>query len=213
MMSISSIILLILFISASVCSGSILELSDEYIAQYNNAHSKTQASANVTIPFAYPLVKQCGTTWSDDLMDTKTVCQVGCLMSSTSMGLAGTGILIDNVHSDPGSLNSWLKNNNGYDGSNDLIESIVPNIDPSRITWPADAMHRTNDLPYATVVDYLKAGRIVIGNVHNGGHFVLLTGYSEDGDTFGVNDSGFDVDTYSYTNDIVGYRIFDMKRE
>lgn len=59
---------------------------------------------------------------------------------------------------------------------------------------------------------YLDAGRVVIANVHNGGHFVLLTGYSEDGDTFAVNDPGYSVSTYSYSIDVVGYRIFDMSR-
>lgn len=91
-------------------------------------------------------------------MDTKTICQVGCLMSSTAMGLAGTQIPIIqsiktkfHINSTPKSLNEWLKNNNGYDGSNDLIESQVPLIDPSRISWPSDAMHRENDLSYQTV--------------------------------------------------------------
>ena len=81
-----------------------------------------------------------------------------------------------------------------------------------RVFWPDDAFHKTNDIPYETIVDYLNKGRIVIANVHAGKHFVLLTGYSDDGDTFAVNDPGFYVDTYSYSVDVVGYRIFDMIR-
>jgi hypothetical protein len=159
---------------------------------------------------------QCDSKWGDDIMVTKTICDVGCLMSSTSMGLAGTGIPIKAplIDSTPKTLNVWLKNNDGYDDSNDLIETQVPLIDPSRIAWPEDAMHKTNDLSYETVRSYLDKGRIVIANVNNGGHFVLLTGYSEtDGDTFAVNDPGHDRDTYSYKNDVVGYRIFDMIRQ
>lgn len=175
-------------------------------------------SANLTIPFEYPLFKQCVDEWGDDVMVTKTICQVGCLMSSTSMGLAGTLIAIptedgDSVDANPGSLNTWLKQNGGYDDSDDFIEPVAQQIDPARVVWPDDAMHKTNDLPYEQVVSYIKAGRVVIGNVHNGGHFVLLTGYSDDGDTFAVNDSGFNTFTYSYKDDIVGYRIFDMVRE
>ena len=175
-------------------------------------------SANLTIPFEYPLFKQCVDEWGDDVMVTKTICQVGCLMSSTSMGLAGTLIAIptedgDSVDANPGSLNTWLKPNSGYDDSDDFIDPVAQQIDPARVVWPDDAMHKTNDLPYEQVVSYIKAGRVVIGNVHNGGHFVLLTGYSDDGDTFAVNDSGFNTFTYSYKDDIVGYRIFDMVRE
>lgn len=174
----------------------------------------------MTIPFDYPLWKQCDAQWGSDIMVTKTVCSVGCLMSSTSMGLAGTIIPIheDNdssnkgVQANPGTLNEWLNDNGGYDSTNDMYESVVPKIDPSRITWPADGMHRTNDLPFSTVSEYISKGRIVIGNVMNGGHFVLLTGFSSDGDTFAVNDPGFATESYSYSKDIVGYRIFDMAR-
>ena len=176
---------------------------------------------NVTfqIPFVYPLFKQCTDEWGDDVMVTKTICQVGCLMSSTSMGLAGTAISIpigndgDSVNANPGTLNTWLQQNNGYDDENDFIEPVAQQIDPARVIWPQDAMHKTNDLSYDMVASYIKSGRVVIGNVLNGGHFVLLTGYSDDGDTFAVNDSGFNTDRYSYSKDIVGYRIFDMKRE
>lgn len=147
-------------------------------------------------------------------MDTKTICNVGCLMSSTSMGLAGKGIYIDasvNTTSNPQTLNIWLKANGGYDGSNNLIETQVPLINPDRITWADDAFHKTNDLSYETVSGYISQGRVVIANVNNGGHFVLLTGYSNDGETFFVNDPGYNRETYSFKSDVVGYRIFDMK--
>ena len=179
-------------------------------------------AANVTIPYEYPMLKQCVDDWGDDIMVTKTICQVGCLMSSTSMGLAGTDIKIPTdcdegsgelLVSNPGTFNKWLQDNSGYDDDNDFIEPVAQQINPDRVIWPSDAMHKTNDLSYKTVVSYLEAGRVVIGNVMEGGHFVLLTGYSDDGDTFSVNDPGFSTLTYSYANDIVGYRIFDMKRE
>lgn len=128
------------------------------------------------------------------------------------MALSGSGITIANSGANPQTLNAWLKANGGYDGSNDLEEGVVPDIDPTHISWPSDAMHKTNDLSYKTVSTYLTNGRIVIANVNAGHHFVLLTGFSSDGDTFVVNDPGFDVDSYSYKSDVVGYRIFDMVR-
>ena len=89
-------------------------------------------------------------------MDTKTICQVGCLMSSTAMGLAGAGIpihdgAIADIESTPKTLNEWLKNNDGYDGSNDLIESAVPDIDPERISWTDEGFHKTNVSAHACV--------------------------------------------------------------
>jgi hypothetical protein len=59
----------------------------------------------------YPMYKQCDSRWANDQLGTSsnTICKAGCLMSSASMALAGTG------HSyDPKSLNSWLKSNGGY---------------------------------------------------------------------------------------------------
>ena len=55
-----------------------------------------------------------------------------------------------------------------------------------------------------------KVPRIVIANVMQGEHFVLIVGYRSDNDTLIVNDSGFNRNSYSYSNDVVGWRLFDM---
>ena len=92
-------------------------------ADISSISKSTSSTSNVTIPFEYPLYGQCDETWDEDIMDTKTICAVGCLMSSTSMGLAGTNIPIpidkvnDNIkyfNSTPRTLNQWLKHNDGY---------------------------------------------------------------------------------------------------
>ena len=57
-------------------------------------------------------------------------------------------------------------------------------------------------------------GRPVIANVMKGAHFVLVTGWdSANEDTLYVNDPGFNTQTYSYKDDVVGWRLFDMARE
>lgn len=64
-----------------------------------------------TICRNYPLYKQCDPKWANDQLGTSsnTICKAGCLMSSASMALAGTG------HSyNPQTLNHWLKANGGY---------------------------------------------------------------------------------------------------
>ena len=61
------------------------------------------------------------------------------------------------------------------------------------------------------IAAYLKAGRPVIAHVMDGGHFVLVVGYdAEDGDTLYINDPGFSISTYSYSRDVVGWRLFTM---
>jgi hypothetical protein len=144
-------------------------------------------------------------------MVTTTVCSVGCLMSSISAALAGRNITIAGSISTPGTLNAWLRSNGGYDSDNDLEDSAVPNIDPTRIAWPADGMHVHNDLSMNTIRAYLVRGRVVIANVDAGHHFVLVTGWDyQDEDRVLVNDSGFNRTSYSYSTDVVGWRIFDM---
>ena len=176
------------------------------------------------IPFSYPLYKQCDPRWGKDIIISTTVCAVGCLMSSTSMAIGGKGITISGASSNPGTLNSWLKANGGYTQGNDLIESDVPKVDPAHISWPSDAMHPTNDLPVETIIGYLQRGRPVIANVMQGHHFVLVTGWNgaeesaalrgaspySSVDTLFVNDPGFNRDTYSYSQDVVGWRLFNM---
>ncbi len=47
--------------------------------------SASALQGTFTIPYKFPLFKQCDEPWANDIMDTKTICAVGCLMSSTAM--------------------------------------------------------------------------------------------------------------------------------
>lgn len=168
------------------------------------------------VPFSYPTFKQCDTRWGAEIIETTTVCKVGCLMSSTSMALAGHGIDVNGSAANPGTLNEWLRNNNGYTPTNDFKESRLDFVSslagPGSVVWPEDGMHTENDITLDTLADYLSAKppRVVIANVLHGHHFVLTVGIAGDGDTILVNDPGFNKTAYSYSKDVVGWRIFDM---
>jgi hypothetical protein len=169
------------------------------------------------VPFTYPTYKQCDGRWGADVIETTTVCKVGCLMSSTSMALAGHGIDVGGKGANPGSLNAWLRAHNGYTPTNDFEESALDSVSsllsPGAVRWPKDGMHTKNDLNWTVLRDYLSAKppRVVIANVLHGHHFVLTVGLSGDGDTILVNDPGFDKTNYSYSKVVFGWRIFDMK--
>jgi hypothetical protein len=47
--------------------------------------------------------------------------------------------------------------------------------------------------------------------IRGGDHFVLVVGYSSDGDTLAVNDPTYDENTYSHQFDVIGYRIYDIE--
>lgn len=134
---------------------------------------------------SYPLFKQCDSRWANDVISTKTLCQVGCLENSVSMALAGLGKSIDGHSIDPHVLNSWLKSHGGYSGNLFNWGSVTS---PFSLSYEG----QFNDVTkYANNDSY-----IVILNVHNGGHWVLATSYS--GGTWKVNDPGYN--TSSYTN-------------
>ena len=137
-------------------------------------------------------------------------------MSSTSMALNQRGITIGSSQepATPGSLNTWLLAHSGYvAGTDDLEESAVMAIAPGRIRWTNSSMHRTNDIEWSAVVRILDAGQqACILNVDHGGHFVLAVGYDKavGGDLLYVNDPGFHRQAYSYSTDVVGYRLYDL---
>ncbi|EDQ92457.1 uncharacterized protein MONBRDRAFT_22141 [Monosiga brevicollis MX1] len=180
------------------------------------------AGLNITVPghkettpadyrVTRPLFKQCDPQWGSTMMGKDTICQVGCLMSSTSMALNSAGISIDGNAANPGTLNAWLKANGGYVDGEDMDEAVVPKIDPARITWPSDGMHTSQDLTHNLLRSYLAQNRTVIANVLQGHHFVLAVGFSyHDDDVVFVNDPGFETTQYSMKNDVVGWRIFDV---
>ena len=145
----------------------------------------------IAICFArsYPLYKQCDSRWGSEHLGTSsnTICQAGCLMSSASMALAGTG------HSfNPGTLNTWLKEHGGY-ASGDLF--VWNAIDKLGLTYKGKISN-------TEIKKHLDEGYVVILNVHNGGHWVLAHGYS--GDNILVNDPGFSTNAYSLSQIVNG---------
>ena len=174
--------------------------------------------STAVVPLAYPLFKQCDPAWASDRIHVKTICDVGCLMSSTSMALRQRGILIpgDDTperNATPGALNEWLRTHGGYvSGMDDLDEAAIARLAPGRIAWTNASMHRTNDLSWGQVVALINAGAAVIANVMEGHHFVLVVGYDDAlrGDVLFVNDPGFTKPSYSYAKDVVGWRLYAM---
>lgn len=164
------------------------------------------------VPKAYPLFQQFDYRWGQDMIATKSIAAVGCLMSSTSMALNGHGIKISGDRSTPGTLNAWLRAHSGYTG-NDFKEEALPHIDPAHISWSdAHGMHRTNDVTMAEIQESLHAGQPVIANVMNGEHFVLVVGVDKkdaSNPQLYVNDPGFYRIAYNFS-DVVGWRLFNM---
>jgi hypothetical protein len=137
----------------------------------------------------YPMFKQCDSRWGNNQLGTSsdTICSAGCLMSSAAMGLAGTG------HGyNPATLNTWLTNNGGYiDGDGFVWASI------NRLGLTFEGR-----ISNGQIMGKLDAGKVVMVNVHGGGHWVLAYGHS--GDSLLVNDPGYSTTSYPLSQVIDG---------
>ena len=131
----------------------------------------------------YPLYKQCNAEWGNDIISTKTICKVGCLMSSMSMALSGLGRKIDGGPINPHTLNAWLKSHGGYSKNLFVWESVTSSFDLKYLG------------KFKDVTNYVNDNYVVILNVRNGKHWVLATSYSEG--TYQVNDPGYSTTSYT----------------
>ncbi len=105
-------------------------------------------------------------------------------MSSVAMIMNTYGIKVDKEHTNPGTLNTWLKKNGGYVSGNLFVWASVTK---KGLPW-------YNFISVSNLKHSMDAGRHCILNVHSGHHWVLATGYS--GSSIKVNDPGYSTTHY-----------------
>jgi hypothetical protein len=154
-------------------------------------------SVNETVKsYGWTEFKQCDSRWANDQLGTcsETVCSAGCAMSSVAMILntKGTG-------HDPGSLNSWLKSNGGYASGCNIIWASVD-------AFGVTSFQGIETADESAICNGLSQGHGIVANVHNGGHWVLLTACAGNG-VFYVNDPGYSTTTYTMA-DIVQEAVY-----
>ena len=133
-----------------------------------------------------PRYNQCDDRWGSLVMETKTICRVGCLMSSVASALASLGKTINGKTVDPGNLHQFLKWYNGYQG-NLFVWGSVKGFGLKYEGQPSSG---------SEIRAAICAKKVVILNVNNGGHWVLATGYS--GSSYQVVDSGYSRTSYGF---------------
>lgn len=144
----------------------------------------------------WTMYKQCDSSWGGNQLGTcsDTICSAGCAMSSVAMMLTTKG-----TSKNPGQLNSWLKSNGGYSSG-------------CLINWASvNAFHTVTYIgkqhpSESEICNGLAAKHGLIANVHNGGHWVLLTGCNGGG-VYRVNDPGYSTTTYKHS-DIVEIAVY-----
>ena len=110
-------------------SNALLQAADQYL-HYSNDNARYSK-----------LYKQCNDTWRDDTMSSEkyTLCSswsTGSLITSLAMGLNAYDILLDGEEINPSNLNAWIKEKDGYNEDNELVNgSIIEGINQERIKF------------------------------------------------------------------------------
>lgn len=173
---------------------------------------------NIKIPLQYKFYKQDDPIWENDIVITKTLGKIGCLITCLSMILYSLKIKLkinnEYIIATPRTLNIWLKNNNGYDNENNYINEKVLNVNKNTQKWKY-ILYYKNTLSYKKITTLLDEKNIIIGIVKsivnkNGFHYILITGYSTNNNIYYVNDPKHDITKYSY-EDILKYKIYFTK--
>src|SRR4051812_40682830 len=112
-------------------------------------------------------------------------------MSSYAMVLKTRGTNVD-----PGTFNTWLNAHNGYEGGDELVWAAGDAFGTAKFQ---NYFRGAGAMSQSAMQAAISAGQPIIVNVRNGGHWVLVTGYIN-GATYAVNDPGFSVNSYVYTD-------------
>lgn len=154
-----------------------------------------------------PMYLQSTLPWGDDLYANNTspvddMAKWGCLTTSGAMVVNYLAATQDRNHrTDPGVLNTWLKDNDGYTALNGVKHAWVGKY--ARDLSRDISMYWNRSIPYnASTVDYyIRSGYpvilgvkpIVVGNATIPGHYVVATAKTTEDETptYSINDPAY----------------------
>jgi len=125
-------------------------------------------------------------------------------MSCVAMSLASYNEEISGTLVNPGNLNNWLNNHNGYANSDLIVWSAVNSL--GKVQFKEEE----KSLSTSTIANFVKNCDPVIANVRSGTHWVLITGATSNPDVWEVNDPYFSDTTYNYSG-MVEFVVYDVK--
>ncbi len=124
----------------------------------------------------YPVWGQCNNEpWADDIYDHEdppvTICHSGCALTDYAMALAAAGLTLpDGTPINPGSLNSWLKNNGGFDQKGFIQWRVIKNYFNTALNTFGSSNSADVDAALAKCKPVMIAA-----TTSNGSHYELVT--------------------------------------
>lgn len=133
--------------------------------------------------------KQKDPRWKNTIMKTKTIGNVGCLMTSVSILLKMTGLV--NSTFSPAVLNDYLRNNGGYVNGNCFVWAKTDGYVSGWKYTGSGSLTGSNSQKTNKIKKLLLDGKYVVIGVKNNGHYVAATGYTAD--NIKISDPGYSV--------------------
>jgi LysM repeat protein len=168
-------------------------------------HADSAVPPLLAVPDKAPYFSQADARWGNDQMGGgRTLQSGGCAVTSVSSALAQYNILIDGELANPKTFNAWLNRNGGYAGEhgNSIVWGVVEKLSPD-----VHLKGLYGKRPLLLMQHQLDEGYSIIANVHEGEHWVLLTGHR--GKVFPCMDPGFSSESYRYA-EIVGSAVYEI---
>jgi hypothetical protein len=142
--------------------------------------------AVASVEMNVPVYKQGSPSpWYNDQLGTcsETIGSAGCAITSIAMIFKYYG-----VQTDPGDMNNWLKQNNGYASGCLVYWSVATGRSGGTVQWAGQYDYTSIPADLNRINSELNAGYPVIAEVRlsSSQHFVVITGYT--GSTYYIND-------------------------
>lgn len=135
-----------------------------------------------------PFFRQIWEPWGKETLGNSNdiIENSGCALTSLAMVFKYFG-----VDTDPGRLNQWLKENNGFMGSNSIIWSKAIEMTEGRVNY-LGMQNFSQSADMDTINLYIDSGFPVLArmNFQNTPHYVVITGRSEG--TYFINDPWYE---------------------
>lgn len=151
-------------------------VTDADIDTISGTNDAISGNATGGINASDPQWKQFDSRWGSNVMGTKTIKQVGCLMTSVAILLKMTGLTLSSFN--PSVLNSYLKLNKGYSG-NGLVWTATDGYVSGWKYAGSAVLSGTNATKMSKIKSYIQKGYYVTVAVKNRGHWVAAVGYDD----------------------------------
>ena len=168
----------------------------DYLTMLSSSYSNLGqlASECIGTPGGWSNWKQANSPWSSLKIGSKTIGQVGCLMTSVAIQIARSGVYTTlGANFDPGTFMQAHKNNGGFSGNsfNWDVTGVAPNFKYK------GKVGANNSNAASTISNYVNQGYYVILNLHHPGEHHVAVDHVEGNKIYMFDPGNFGTEVYS----------------